>query len=78
MRDSAISSWHPIGTCAMLPRDAGGVVDPQLKVYGAKGLRVVDASVMPLHVRGNIVSSVYALAERAADMIKEEFVAMNN
>jgi len=72
IRDSAISSWHPIGTCAMLPRDAGGVVDPQLKVYGVEGLRVVDASVIPLHIRGNIVSSVYAIAERAADMIKEE------
>ncbi len=78
VRDAAISSWHPIGTCAMLPRDAGGVVDPQLKVYGAKGLRVVDASIMPLHVRGNIASSVYALAERAADMIKQDFVAMNH
>ena len=70
--DAAMSSWHPIGTCAMLPRDAGGVVDPRLKVYGIEGLRIVDASVMPLHVRGNIVTSVYAIAERAADMIKED------
>ena len=71
-KDAAISSWHPIGTCAMLPRHAGGVVDPRLKVYGIEGLRIVDASVMPRHVRGNISTSVYAIAERAADMIKED------
>lgn len=55
----------------MLPRSAGGVVDHRLKVHGVERLRVVDASVMPLHVRGNIASSVYAIAERAADIIKE-------
>ncbi|KAI5456077.1 hypothetical protein BGZ63DRAFT_418104 [Mariannaea sp. PMI_226] len=73
VKDAAISSWHPIGTCAMMPRGAGGVVDHHLKVYGVERLRVIDASVMPLHVRGNIASSVYAIAERAADMIKEEW-----
>ncbi len=56
----AISSWHPIGTCAMLPRSEGGVVDERLKVCGVRGLRVVDASVIPLHIRGNITSGVYA------------------
>lgn len=71
-KKATISSWHPIGTCAMLPRDDGGVVDERLRVYGVKNLRVVDASIIPLHVRGNIISSVYAIAERAADLIKED------
>ncbi|KAH7146730.1 hypothetical protein B0J13DRAFT_442332 [Dactylonectria estremocensis] len=73
VRDATISSWHLIGTCSMMPQSAGGVVDHRLKVYGVQRLRVVDASVMPLHVRGNIASSVYAIAERAADMIKEDW-----
>ncbi|KAF1809715.1 alcohol oxidase [Eremomyces bilateralis CBS 781.70] len=63
--------YHPIGTCQMAPESEGGVVDTSLRVYGTKGLRVVDASIMPLHVQGNIMSSVYAIAEKAADLIKE-------
>lgn len=73
VRSATISSWHLIGTCSMMPQSAGGVVNHRLKVYGVQRLRVVDASVMPLHVRGNITSSVYAIAERAADMIKEDW-----
>ncbi|OCL12847.1 GMC oxidoreductase [Glonium stellatum] len=49
-KSSMLSIYHPVGTCAMLPEKAGGVVDSQLKVYGTKGLRVVDASVMPILV----------------------------
>lgn len=40
--------YHPIGTCSMLPKEDGGVVDPSLLVYGTKNLRVVDASILPL------------------------------
>ncbi|GAW11900.1 hypothetical protein ANO14919_012530 [Xylariales sp. No.14919] len=69
---SAISIWHPCGTCAMLPREKGGVVDARLKVYGVENLRVVDASVMPLIPNTNIQATVYAVAERAADLIKAE------
>lgn len=65
--------YHPTSTCAMLPRDKGGVVDTRLRVYGVKGLRVVDASVFPLVTAANPVSTVYALAERAADMIKQDW-----
>lgn len=56
----------------MLPREDGGVVDERLRVHGCKGLRVVDASVIPLIGRGNIASVVYALAERAADLIIQD------
>jgi choline dehydrogenase len=73
VKRAAISSWHPLGTCSMLPREDGGVVDARLRVYGVKNLRIVDASIMPMHIRGNIASAVYAIAERAADLIKEDF-----
>lgn len=65
------TQWHTLGTCSMLPRKDGGVVDPKLKVYGTKNLRVIDASVIPFEVQGNIQSSVYAVAEKGADLIKE-------
>jgi choline dehydrogenase-like flavoprotein len=67
-----ISNYHPVGTCAMMPEELGGVVNERLLVHGTKNLRVVDASVIPLIPRGNIQSSVYAIAERAADIIKED------
>ena len=70
VRTTALSSYHPVGTCAMLPRSEGGVVDSRLIVYGTSNLRVVDASIMPLIPRSNTQSTVYAVAERAADLIK--------
>lgn len=71
VRTTALSCYHPAGTCAMLPRNEGGVVDNHLIVYGTRNVRVVDASVMPLIPRSNLQSTVYAVAERAADLIKE-------
>lgn len=68
--DTATSAYHQCGTAAMLPREQGGVVSPELVVYGTENLRVVDASIFPLIPRGNIMSSVYAVAEKAADIIK--------
>lgn len=64
---------HSIATCAMLPRDKGGVVDEKLGVYGVKGLRVVDASILPMQISHHIQATVYAVAEQAADLIKEEW-----
>ncbi|KAJ9615019.1 hypothetical protein H2200_001093 [Cladophialophora chaetospira] len=61
------SQYHLCGSCAM-----GEVVDTRLRLKGVQGLRVVDASVFPNHVSGNIVSSVYAVAEKAADMILQD------
>ncbi|KAF4465335.1 glucose-methanol-choline oxidoreductase [Fusarium albosuccineum] len=69
-RDTATATFHCCGTAAMLPRDKGGVVDTNLIVYGTENLRVVDASIFPLIPRGNILSSVYAVAEKAAHIIK--------
>lgn len=72
IRSSFITEYHPIGTCSMMPEREGGVVDARLKVYGTRNLRVVDASVFPLMVRGNLQTLVYAVAERAAEWILED------
>jgi choline dehydrogenase-like flavoprotein len=66
----AVSSYHTCGTAAMLPRENGGVVDERLVVYGTDNLRIVDGSVLPLVPRGNIMATVYAVAEKVADIIK--------
>ena len=58
------TTYHPVGTCAI-----GRVVDPELRVFGVEGLRVVDASVMPSIVRGNTNAPVIAMAEKAVDVI---------
>lgn len=67
-RQNGRSGMHFAGTCRM-GSDAGAVVDPQLRVKGVSGLRVVDASVMPNCTVGNINATVVAMAERAADLI---------
>lgn len=64
---------HPIGTASMMPREIGGVVDYRLKVYGTKNVRVVDASVFPTQVSGHLTSTIYAIAEKAVDMIKKDW-----
>lgn len=65
VRAATETLYHPVGTCAI-----GPVVDPQLRVHGLDGLRVVDASVMPTVPRGNTNAPVIALAERAADLLR--------
>lgn len=54
----------------MMPKEIGGVVDTSLQVYGTSNVRVVDASVLPFQVCGHLQSTIYAVAERAADIIK--------
>lgn len=73
VKERYLSNFHPTGTCAMLPKEKGGVVDGKLKVYGVKGLRVVDASIFPLSTQGNPITTVYAVAERAVDIIREDW-----
>jgi choline dehydrogenase-like flavoprotein len=54
-------------------KEDGGVVDSQLRVYGVKGLRVVDASVFPVILDAHLVAGVYMVAEMAAEIIKAEY-----
>lgn len=61
---------HPVGSASMMSRELGGVVDSKLKVYGTSNVRVVDASVVPLQMSGHLTATLYAVAERAAEFIK--------
>lgn len=51
----------------------GGVVDERLKVYGVRGLRVIDASIMPMQISAHLQATVYAIAEKGAHMILEDW-----
>ncbi|RPD63910.1 GMC oxidoreductase [Lentinus tigrinus ALCF2SS1-6] len=62
--------FHPVGTASMLPKEDGGVVDPALKVYGTANVRVVDASILPLQLAAHTQATVYAVAEKASDIIR--------
>ncbi|KAJ4301555.1 hypothetical protein N0V90_003648 [Kalmusia sp. IMI 367209] len=69
---NSATNYHPSSTCSMMREDLGGVVDERLKVYGTKNVRVCDASVLPIIPRGNILTAVYAFAEKAVEIICKE------
>ncbi|PVH71499.1 GMC oxidoreductase [Cadophora sp. DSE1049] len=69
IRNSATTLFHPVGTCKMGKREEGGVVDSELKVYGVRNLRVVDASMMPIVPAAHTMTTVYAVAEKVVEMI---------
>ena len=75
VRDSTITDWHPVGTCAMggKSKEDGYVLDSRLRVYGTKGLRVCDASVMPLQISAHLQATVYAIGEKGAEIIGEDW-----
>ncbi|KEZ44088.1 hypothetical protein SAPIO_CDS3845 [Scedosporium apiospermum] len=64
------STGHPVGTCSLAPLELGGVVGPDLRVYGTRRLSVADNSVMPLIPGTHTSSTAYAIGEKAADLIK--------
>ncbi|KAJ7235387.1 alcohol oxidase [Mycena rebaudengoi] len=64
------STWHTVGSCSMLPLEDGGVVDNKLKVYKTTNIRVVDLSIIPLHIGAHTQATAYALGELGADIIK--------
>ncbi|ORX40851.1 hypothetical protein BD324DRAFT_612310 [Kockovaella imperatae] len=75
-RESCTTEYHPLGTCSMLPKDEGGVVDTNLIVYGTSNVRVVDSSIMPLQISAHLMASTYGIAEKAADIIKQKHFAV--
>jgi len=66
----AVPNSHGLGSASMMARELGGVVDPELKVYGTTNVRVVDASIIPMQISGHLTATIYAVAERASDIIK--------
>ncbi|KAI0640876.1 GMC oxidoreductase [Trametes meyenii] len=71
LRASATSAWQPTGTARIGASPETSVVDAQLRVHGVDGLRVVDASVFPTSLSGHQCATVVAVAEKAADMLKQ-------
>ena len=69
-KNDGVTSFHPIGTCKM-GNDPMAVVDDRLQVHGLTGLRVIDASIMPTMVSGNINAAVIMIGEKGADLVKD-------
>ncbi|KAI7777798.1 hypothetical protein LA080_003075 [Diaporthe eres] len=73
VKANTFPNWHASGTVQMLPLEDGGVVDSRLRVYGVDSLRVIDCSVMPILPDVNILAAVYMVAEKGAELIKEDW-----
>lgn len=72
IRENVGTTWHSLGTCKMLPREKGGVVDASLGVYGVQGLKIADLSVVPRNVAANTNHTALTVGEKAADIFIRE------
>ncbi|KAF3053707.1 hypothetical protein E8E11_011571 [Didymella keratinophila] len=73
IKANTIPNWHATGTNQMLPLEDGGVVNPRLQVYGVDALRVVDCNIVPVLPDVNILASIYMIAEKGAEVIREDW-----
>lgn len=73
VRAGISTTFHPSGTTSMMERRYGGVVDSNYNVYGVDNLRVVDAGTFPIIQSAHLQATVYAMAERASDVIKKKY-----
>ncbi|KAH9849915.1 GMC oxidoreductase [Lenzites betulinus] len=79
VKQNLSTTWHSVGSCVMLPKDKGGVIDTKLKastadiVYGTKNLRVADLSILPIIPSVHTQATTYGIAEQAADIIKADY-----
>ncbi|KAN0088466.1 GMC oxidoreductase [Tylopilus felleus] len=71
-QDHVETTWHSLGTCAMKPREEGGVVDGRLNVYGTQNLKCIDLSICPDNLGTNTYSSALLVGEKGADLLCEE------
>jgi alcohol oxidase len=74
VRENVGTAFHSIGTCKMAPEDKLGVVDKNLTVYGVKGLKIGDLSIVPSNVSGNTMSTALLIGEKAANIIIKELL----
>ncbi|KAJ5628525.1 hypothetical protein N7490_010753 [Penicillium lividum] len=66
-------NYHAIGTCSMMLREMGGVVDATTKVYGTKGLRVIDGSIPPTQVSAHVMNVFYGMALKISETILADY-----
>ena len=69
------ANWHAVGTASMMSKELGGVVDSNAKVYGVKGLRVIDGSIVPTQVSSHVMTVFYGMAEKIAESVSKDWEA---
>lgn len=72
VREIVTTTWHSLGTCRMMPREKGGVVDADLSVYGVRALKLADLSIPPGNVGANTNNTAFMIGEKAADIFIRE------
>lgn len=78
IRNTVGTEFHPSSTCSMLPRELGGVVDKNMRVYGTRNLRVIDAAVPPISFSAHLMSITYGLAEIGSEMVLADYTRSMN
>nr|QLI42895.1 glucose oxidase GoxAh [synthetic construct] len=68
-------NYHGVGTCSMMPKELGGVVDSTARVYGVQGLRVIDGSIPPTQVSAHVMTVFYGMALKVSEAVLEDYAA---